>query len=349
MHAPILHAHHSRPYHRPPFTQVPPNLKLSVKHTALNALISEGIIGTDDQSCYITGSAAPRQLYCLEHYTLDLDGGKYFEQDSNSLLLHAGVQEVPMRVTWATRMVRCYITSADAAGWRQMQAKEAYARISAFMQTHEIVFDGAGDEHLPRVTQVPTHLIALPSHLLSFPSPLIPISSHSHLLSFPSPLIPISSHSHRTPLPISSHPHLLSFPSPLIPISSHPHLISPPSDRGVLSIERVTQAWSIAHTNEPTMRANRETIAGLAAILREYPELKITVHGETGAASFAPRRLADHLSLHYQSDVGKIMDQLARHRAQACIDALVAQVTWLPLGLRRLDLRRLDLRRLDLR
>ena len=37
-----------------------------------------------------TGSDAPRQLYCMEHYTLDLQGGKYFEQDPNSLLLHAG-------------------------------------------------------------------------------------------------------------------------------------------------------------------------------------------------------------------------------------------------------------------
>ena len=43
----------------------------------------------------------------------------------------------------------------------------------------------------------------------------------------------------------------------------------------------IWQAWSVAHTDESKMRSNRETLAGIAAILREYPALKITVHGET--------------------------------------------------------------------
>ena len=87
----------------------------------------------------------------------------------------------------------------------------------------------------------------------------------------------------------------------------------------------ISQAWSIAHTDEETRRANRETIAGIAAILREYPNLNIAVHGETGSASTAPRPLADHLRLHYMHDRHDIMEQLARLRAQACFDALVAQ------------------------
>ena len=59
-----------------------------------------------------------------------------------------GKQDVSMRVTWATRMVRCYVTSADASGWRQMQAREAHTRIRAFMATHDVHFNGAGEAGL---------------------------------------------------------------------------------------------------------------------------------------------------------------------------------------------------------
>ena len=141
-----------------------------------------------------------------------------------------------MRVTWATRSVKMFVTSADAGSWRQMQAREAYARLCAFMQTHDVHFHGAGEAGLPRITQ----------------------------------------------------------------------------------------CWSVAHTDPAKMRANRETISGVAAILREYPGLTILVHGETGAASAAPRVLADHFGRHHVHDVESLMDELARHRAQACKDALVA-------------------------
>lgn len=90
-------------------------------------------------------------------------------------------------------------------------------------------------------------------------------------------------------------------------------------------LPRITQAWSIAHTDEDKKRANRETIAGIAAILREHPTLSLAVHGGTGSASTAPRQLADHLGLHYIHDQHAIMDQLACYRAQACFDALVTQ------------------------
>ena len=48
------------------------------------------------------------------------------------------------------------------------------------------------------------------------------------------------------------------------------------------------------------------------------------MRGETGPANSAPRQLADHLGLHYVHDVQEIMDSLARNRAKACLDALVA-------------------------
>jgi hypothetical protein len=212
-------------------------VRLAVKHTALDKVVSEGVVSGEDGTCYLVGSEAPHELYCMEHYTLELEAGRYFEQDPNSLLLQAGPQDVVMRVTWATRMVRCYIASADAGSWRQMQAKEAYARISAFMATHDVHFNGAGEAHLPRISQ----------------------------------------------------------------------------------------AWSISHSDEAKRRDNRETIAGIAAILREYPALKVEVHGETGAARAAPRPLAAHLGLHPVHGVQDIMDFLARSRAQACLDALVVQ------------------------
>ena len=232
----LICSQHAGPTHWSHFLTAPPGLTLSVRHTALDTLITEGVVAANTNSCFVVGSASPRQLFCMEHYTLGLKGGKYFVQDSSSLLMHAGLQEVFMRVTWATRLVRCYIASADRDRWQELQAKEAHARISAFMQTHTVQFNGAGDEQLPHITQ----------------------------------------------------------------------------------------AWSIAHTDEAQLHANRETIAGVAAILREYPGLKITVRGETGAASSAPRHLADYFGLHYKQDFQDIMDQLARRRAQACLDALVA-------------------------
>ena len=42
-------------------------------------------------------------------------------------------------------------------------------------------------------------------------------------------------------------------------------------------------------------------------------------------ASSAPQQLADHLGLHANDDAKDIMKCLARLRAQACLDALVAE------------------------
>ena len=233
----LFRSAHADPAHWSHFLAIPPGLRLNVRHTALDKLVTEGVVTSDDNACYIVGDEAPRQLYCMEHYSLDLEGGRFFEQDPNALLLEPGAQDVLMRVTWATRLVRCYVSSADLGSARNMKAEEAYARIKAFMVTHDVHFNGANDPEMARITQ----------------------------------------------------------------------------------------AWNILHTEPAKQRANQDTIAGIAAILREYPELRVEVHGETSAATTAPRPLADHFGLHWQHDVQRIMDQLARRRAEACRDALVAQ------------------------
>ena len=51
----------------------------------------------------------------------------------------------------------------------------------------------------------------------------------------------------------------------------------------------------------------------------------LKVHGETGQARTSPARLAQFLKLDPQRDVHACMEALARYRAQACLDALVAE------------------------
>ena len=86
----------------------------------------------------------------------------------------------------------------------------------------------------------------------------------------------------------------------------------------------VEQAWSIDHLDATKRGKNWATIRGIAAILKEYPDLKCQLHSETGAADTAPLPLAEHLRLDYVSDVQQIMDLLAESRAKACLDALLA-------------------------
>ena len=85
----------------------------------------------------------------------------------------------------------------------------------------------------------------------------------------------------------------------------------------------VAQAWSIDHTDDAVAAENREIIAALAEVLCDYPALRFEVHGETGLVQSAPEALASLLGLHPVNDVVAIMDELARRRAQACLDALV--------------------------
>ena len=89
---------------------------------------------------------------------------------------------------------------------------------------------------------------------------------------------------------------------------------------------RVELAWSIDHLDEQVRLGNKETIKGIAAILKRHrPMLRCRVHGETGAAQSAPRALALHLGLDPVRDVQSCMEHLARLRAQACVNALVAE------------------------
>lgn len=87
-------------------------------------------------------------------------------------------------------------------------------------------------------------------------------------------------------------------------------------------LPRVEQAWSIQHLDERTARDNVDTIKGIASILKEYKQIRCTVHGETGAAKAVPKQLADYLRADPTRDVRKCMDALAKFRAQACLDAL---------------------------
>lgn len=91
-------------------------------------------------------------------------------------------------------------------------------------------------------------------------------------------------------------------------------------DQGLGGIE---QAWSVSHLDAATRRANEDTLKGVAGILLDYPTLRCTVHGETGAANRAPQALASHLGVDATRDVKRCMDFLAQQRAQSCLDVLV--------------------------
>ena len=92
---------------------------------------------------------------------------------------------------------------------------------------------------------------------------------------------------------------------------------------GEPSLPSVGQAWSVQHMSAGYARKNRECIKGVAQILLSLPKVACEVHGETGKAQSAPAKLAAHLRMDPVKDVAKVMDALAKARAQACIDALI--------------------------
>ena len=94
---------------------------------------------------------------------------------------------------------------------------------------------------------------------------------------------------------------------------------------GEAGLSHVPQAWSLAHTDETARSANDEIVSGVAGVLRQLPNVRCEVHGETGRAREAPAPLARHFGLDAEKDVKEIMTMLARYRAQACVDALVAK------------------------
>ena len=66
-----------------------------------------------------------------------------------------------------------------------------------------------------------------------------------------------------------------------------------------------------------------KVIDGIAAIMRDYDQITLEVHGETGPADHAPIDLAAFFGLDRTKDVQRIMDRLAESRAEACRLALM--------------------------
>lgn len=86
----------------------------------------------------------------------------------------------------------------------------------------------------------------------------------------------------------------------------------------------IPQAWSVDNLDAAKRAQNQRTLSGVAHIMKEYPDLPVEVLGQTGKANRAPAPLAEHFRLDRERDVGRIMDLLAKHRAEACLEALVA-------------------------
>ena len=82
------------------------------------------------------------------------------------------------------------------------------------------------------------------------------------------------------------------------------------------------QAWAVDHLDAQLRGSNQRIIDGLAAIMAEFPNVQLEVHGETGPAHAAPRQLADYLDMHRVEHVEAIMERLAQMRAQANIDRI---------------------------
>ena len=94
-------------------------------------------------------------------------------------------------------------------------------------------------------------------------------------------------------------------------------------ERTLASSKGVAQAWSINALDADTKRANWETINGIATIMKKHPYLTWEVHGSTSLITgSAPWQLAKH---HGVNDARKIMDLLAKDRANACVTALATR------------------------
>ena len=97
----------------------------------------------------------------------------------------------------------------------------------------------------------------------------------------------------------------------------------------------VPQAWSLDSLDAVKKGKNAATLDQLAAILKEYPELYCNLHGSTDAD---PTKQPDAgLAAYFKQDSTQaIQDELARNRALACKEGLVARgvpgtqlvVTW---------------------
>jgi Ca2+-binding EF-hand superfamily protein len=87
----------------------------------------------------------------------------------------------------------------------------------------------------------------------------------------------------------------------------------------------VAQAWSVDHLDVEMRRRNHEVLQMVVSILRRYPELVCEVHGTTTTTRTCDPDLAAFFHLDPAKQMKRAMDCLARERAAACVDALVAR------------------------
>ena len=140
--------HADNPNHWSHTLQVPAGVRVRILHTERKVEVASGVVSGG--SCYFVGRD---RLFVNEHYTLHLEGSNYFTQNPSTLVLQQGVQDAPIRVSWQARQVLCFLTSADRGSLRRKQAAEALARVKAFMADRAVVFNGAGEDGLPSVSQ----------------------------------------------------------------------------------------------------------------------------------------------------------------------------------------------------
>ena len=89
------------------------------------------------------------------------------------------------------------------------------------------------------------------------------------------------------------------------------------------SLEDVSQAWSIEHSDRAVAAANHDALRAVADFMQQAPGLSCRVHCETDSVSRGPARLASKLRLSATTDVDELMSHLARQRATACVEGLV--------------------------
>ena len=92
------------------------------------------------------------------------------------------------------------------------------------------------------------------------------------------------------------------------------------------SLTSISQSWSVEHASHPAKRdQNHALLDEVAAIANAFPGVMIEVRGEAGSARVAPARLAAHYKLRQREDALLLMAHLARNRATACVNALIAR------------------------
>ena len=87
----------------------------------------------------------------------------------------------------------------------------------------------------------------------------------------------------------------------------------------------ISQAWSVDHLDAEIAQRNREALVEVARVLKQYPELRCEVHGETSTphSGACDPDLAGYFGFDAETDLKPTMDELAKRRAEACLEALV--------------------------